>query len=68
MNQDQISGKYDQLKGMIKETWGRMTDNDIALYNGQREQFYGRLKEYYGLGRENAEEQMKKMEQASEAA
>ncbi len=65
MNQDQVSGKFDQLKGKIKETWGRLSDDDIALYNGKQDQFFGKLQEKYGLAKEEAENQLKEMEKTS---
>jgi uncharacterized protein YjbJ (UPF0337 family) len=65
MNKEQIDGKNEQLAGKIKETWGKLTDNDIALYNGQREQFLGKLKEHYGLIKEEAEKQIKALEDAA---
>jgi uncharacterized protein YjbJ (UPF0337 family) len=68
MNKEQLSGQFDQIKGKIKETWGRLSDDDIALLNGQQDQFYGKLKEYYGLSRENAEEQIKKLRDFDRAA
>lgn len=65
VNQEQVSGKFDQLKGKIKETWGRLSDDDIALYNGKQDQFFGKLKEAYGVAREEAEEQIKQFERAA---
>ncbi|MBL0319288.1 MAG: CsbD family protein [Alphaproteobacteria bacterium] len=62
MNQEQVDGKFTQLKGKIKETWGKLTDNDVTLFNGQRDQFLGKLKEHYGLGKEDAEKKIKEME------
>ena len=62
MNQDQAKGKFDQLKGKIKETWGRLTDDEIALYNGKRDQFLGKVQEKYGIMEAEAEKQLKKME------
>jgi uncharacterized protein YjbJ (UPF0337 family) len=55
MNEEQIKGKFDQLRGKIKETWGRLSDDDIALANGRMDQFFGKLKETYGLAKEDAE-------------
>jgi uncharacterized protein YjbJ (UPF0337 family) len=63
MNQDQTKGKFEQIKGKIKETWGRLTDDDIALYNGRREQFLGKLREKYGYVQEEAEAQVRKFEE-----
>ena len=34
---------FNQMKGKLKETWGRLTDDDIALYEGKRDQFLGRI-------------------------
>ncbi len=68
MNKERIEGKAEQLKGKLKETWGKLSDNDIALYNGQREQFLGKLKEYYGLAKEEAEKKVKAIEDAYNAS
>ncbi|MFA4995122.1 MAG: CsbD family protein [Bdellovibrionales bacterium] len=55
MNQDQMQGKFEQLKGKIKETWGRLSDDDIALANGKMEQFLGKVQETYGVTKEAAQ-------------
>ena len=57
-----MEGKFDQLKGKIKETWGKLSDDDIALYNGKRDQFLGKVQEQYGLQREEAEKRLKAFE------
>ena len=62
MNEEQTSGKFEQIKGKLKEAWGKLTDNDFALYNGQRDQFLGKLKEHYGLAKEDAEKKIKALE------
>ena len=62
MNKDQIQGRYEKLKGRMKQTWGRLTDDDLALFQGQEEEFYGRLQEKYGLARQAAEKLIKEME------
>ncbi len=62
MNNEQISGKFEQLKGQIKKTWGKLTDDEVMLYNGKQEQFFGKLKERYGLAKEAAEAQIKELE------
>jgi uncharacterized protein YjbJ (UPF0337 family) len=62
MNQDQAKGKFTQIKGKLKETWGRLTDDDIALYEGKRDQFLGRLQEKYGFVKDEAEVQLKELE------
>jgi uncharacterized protein YjbJ (UPF0337 family) len=58
MNTDQIKGSWKQLKGKIKEKWGKLTDNDLAVINGQQEQLVGKLQERYGYTREQAEREI----------
>jgi uncharacterized protein YjbJ (UPF0337 family) len=65
MNKEQIQGKAEQIAGKLKEKWGKLTGDDIALYNGKRETFLGKLKEHYGLSKEDADKQIKVIEDAS---
>ena len=64
MNKEQVQGKAEQLKGEIKKTWGKLTDNDMLLLEGKRDQFLGKVKEHYGLAKEDAEPKLKAMEDA----
>jgi uncharacterized protein YjbJ (UPF0337 family) len=59
MNWDQIEGNWEQFRGKAREKWGKMTDDDLAMAKGQREQFVGRLQERYGIAKEEAERQLK---------
>ncbi len=58
MNWTQIEGKWDQLKGGMQKQWGKLTDDDLAVARGGRDQFIGRVKERYGLAEEEAERQV----------
>ena len=55
MNWDQISGKWAQFKGRVKERWGQLTDDDLDVINGRRQQLVGVLQERYGIAKEIAE-------------
>jgi uncharacterized protein YjbJ (UPF0337 family) len=57
MNQDQMEGKWKQLKGSFKEKWGKFTDDDITRFNGNREQIIGALQEKYGQTKEQAQKE-----------
>jgi uncharacterized protein YjbJ (UPF0337 family) len=57
MNKDQMAGSWKQIKGKVKEQWGKLTDDEIAQLEGHSEQLAGRLQEKYGLAREEAERQ-----------
>lgn len=62
MNWDQIAGNWKQLKGRAKEQWARLTDDDLTLINGKRDQLVGRVQERYGIAKEDAERQVKDWE------
>ena len=49
MNWDQVEGKWKQMKGSVKEKWGKFTDDDLDVINGKRESLVGKLQERYGL-------------------
>ena len=59
MNSDRTAGQWKQIKGHIKEQWGKLTDDEIAQLEGHSEQLVGKLQERYGLQREEAERQAK---------
>lgn len=58
MNEDTIKGNWNQFKGKVKEQWGKLTDDDLDVINGQRDQLVGRLQEREGLARDAAEKQV----------
>lgn len=67
MNKDQLQGNWAQLKGKIKEAYGKLTDDDIALYNGKSDQFYGRIQEKYGIAKEEAEKRVREFERSCQS-
>lgn len=62
MNWDQIQGNWKQVKGRVVEKWGKLTDDDIDVVAGRREQLAGKLQERYGIAREEAEKQVAEFE------
>ncbi len=64
MNKDQIEGKFTELSGKIKETWGRLSDDDVALYEGKRDQFFGKLQTTYGIAKEDAQKRLDELEKS----
>ena len=55
MNWDQTEGKWKQLKGSVKEKWGKLTDDDLTVINGNRDKLVGMVQERYGIAREEAQ-------------
>ena len=58
MNEDRIKGNWKQFTGKMKEQWGKLTDDDMDVIAGKRDQFLGKLQEREGLAVEAAEEQL----------
>jgi uncharacterized protein YjbJ (UPF0337 family) len=54
-----IAGAWHQIKGRVKEQWGKLTDDDLKQLEGHAEQLAGKLQERYGLATEEAERQVK---------
>ena len=57
MNWNQIKGNWKQVKGKVRETWGELTDDDLEVVRGERDQLIGKLQEKYGIAVEEAERQ-----------
>jgi uncharacterized protein YjbJ (UPF0337 family) len=57
MNWDQVEGKWNQYKGQVKEKWGKLTNDDLEVIDGKRQQLVGRIQERYGIAKEVAEQQ-----------
>jgi uncharacterized protein YjbJ (UPF0337 family) len=58
MNWDQVQGNWEQFKGKVREKWGRLTDDDIGVVHGKRDQLVGKIQERYGFVKERAEDEV----------
>jgi uncharacterized protein YjbJ (UPF0337 family) len=56
MNWEQIRGNWEQFKGRVKQQWGKLTDDDLTVIEGRRDELIGRLRERYGYTKEQAEQ------------
>lgn len=65
MNKDIFEGKWEQLKGAVKEKWGDLTDDDLTQINGSREKLLGKIQECYGRSRDVAEKEVNEWEKSS---
>ena len=57
MNQDVFEGKWKEMRGQIKEWWGKLTDDDLERVGGKADQLIGVLQQKYGYTKEHAEEE-----------
>jgi len=58
MNWDRIQGNWKQLKGKTLAQWGKLTDDDVDLIAGRREQLAGKIQERYGVAKDEAHRQV----------
>jgi len=62
MNWDQIAGNWKQVKGVVRQKWGKLTDDDVDVIAGKRDILLGKIQEKHGIAREEAEKQLKAWE------
>jgi len=58
MDWNRVEGNWKQLKGKAKQQWGKLTDDDLTMIHGRREELAGKIQERYGLAREAAQKQV----------
>jgi uncharacterized protein YjbJ (UPF0337 family) len=58
MNEDILKGQWKQLQGRVRKQWARLTDDDIGQIRGDRDVLLGKLQEYYGKSRDEAEREL----------
>ena len=62
MNWDTVKGEWKQVRGKIKEQWGKLTDDDLDRLEGKRDQLLGAVQKRYGIAKDEAEWQVKQFE------
>lgn len=55
MDNNVFKGKWTQMKGEAKKQWGKLTDDDLDVIDGEKDKLIGKLQEKYGHTREQAE-------------
>ena len=58
MTKDEIGGNWKQVKGKVKEQWGKLTDDDMTVIEGKRDQLVGKIQERYGYAKDQAEKEV----------
>ena len=49
---NRVEGNWKQFKGAAKEKWGKLTDDDLNVIEGRREQLEGKLQQRYGFAKD----------------
>lgn len=58
MNWDRIEGNWKQIKGQAKIQWGKLTDDDLDVIEGNRDELEGKLQERYGYAKDKAKSEV----------
>jgi uncharacterized protein YjbJ (UPF0337 family) len=58
MNWSQFEGKWNDVKGQVKERWGRLSDDDLTRAEGKRDRLVGLIQQKYGVAKEKAEDEL----------
>ena len=67
MNWDTVKGDWKQFKGKVKESWGKLTDDELDVIAGKRDQLIGAIQKGYGIARDEAERQVQQFERTCES-
>lgn len=59
MNKDIFEGNWEEMKGKMKKTWGKLTDDDYKMIEGNHQEIYGKLQKSYGYTKEQAQKALK---------
>ncbi len=59
MNKDIFEGNWEEIKGKMKQKWGKLTDDDYDQLKGSQQEIYGKLQKHYGYSKEEAEKAVK---------
>lgn len=62
MNKDIFEGKWEEIKGKMKTTWGKFTDDDFKQIEGNQQEIYGSLQKHYGYSKDQAEKAIKEFQ------
>ncbi len=52
MNWDSIAGNWKETQGKAKQQWGKLTDDDLAVIQGRRDELEGTLQKHYGYAKD----------------
>ena len=63
MNENELKGNWQIVKGKVREKWGKLTDQDIDVIAGKRDQLVGKLRERYGHAQGESERLVKEFEE-----
>ena len=67
MDWDRLEGDWKQLRGKAKQRWGQLTDDDLTIIKGRRDQLEGKLQERYGYAKSQARREIEDWYRSTES-
>lgn len=55
---DMLVGKWHEMKGYVREQWGKLTDDEVTQLSGKSEELSGVLQQRYGYDKAKAEKEI----------
>lgn len=66
MNKDVIQGHWKEVKGKLKQQWGKLTDDEINHMQGTYDELEGALQKRYGYQRDQIKKEINSFIDANE--
>jgi uncharacterized protein YjbJ (UPF0337 family) len=57
-----LKGRWNELKGRVRERWGELTNDEIDRIEGRRDQLVGAIQQHYGKTRDEVEKEVERWE------
>jgi uncharacterized protein YjbJ (UPF0337 family) len=57
----EMEGKWDQMRGRVKEAWGALSDDDLDRTEGKRDRLVGVIKEKTGESADSIERKLREI-------
>ena len=64
IDNDPIQDQWPGLRERLRHTWGRLSKEDLARENGDREYVIAKVQEHYGYSKELAEQLVRDFERS----
>ena len=61
MNNLQIKGAWNEIKGKLKQKYANLTDDDLIFAEGKEDELYGRLQKRLGKTKEDIKKEIENL-------
>jgi uncharacterized protein YjbJ (UPF0337 family) len=58
MNEDILKGRWNEIKGKVKQQWSKLTDDEVGQIEGNYTELMGTLQKHYGYQKDEAQKEI----------